>query len=348
MSIQPVPELPGLLHVHRHADNHNGDGVRFYPDSQFFQQAVATKAHCVAFARKLLFSKHYILGTAGGMTGVTARWYCETGPACKRIYVMCVLGLDDRDTADEPSIDVAITRIGTGATTTMEFHGGESTTAATDAPEEFIIQGQVMDASPSEAYSGTVTHNNDARLISILVYEDQVATVDSGNPPHQTWEPSAGSPIMDDDVSRLLDGVGDMMTGLGGLRFDWSPPSGGSRARLSATWVNLLDDASTSPPTAAHPSFVLNTTARNTISKTTVPIRFAVYAAIAGGGSGTVSLRNTGGTDVAVATVTAGAPAWVTVTGTVAVNSSVRYAIGYASDGVNSLTVYAVSLYEDG
>lgn len=349
MSIPAAPELPGLLHVHRHADNHTAEGDRFYPDSQFFTHAVATKAHCVAFARKLLFSKHYGLGEPGFVGGsVTARWHCKTGPACDNLLVFVVLGIDDRNLAAEPNIEVAITRVSAATTTTKVFSGGESTVVATDAPDEFITSLQVVAAVPSEVYTGTVTHNNNVRLISILAYEASTPTVDDANPPHQEWQPSAGSPVMDDDVAGLLDGVGDMLRGMGGLRFDWSTQDGTARTRTSATWINLIDNASASPPTASSPGITLNTNYRNTISATTVPVTFAVYGSITGGATGTATLRNTAGTDVATVTINSGTAQWFTATGNLAVGSAVKYDVGFASDGAATLTVNAVSLYEEG
>lgn len=332
--------LPRIIHWRRHAKN------GLYPDDAFYSDVVAGVNHVTAYRRKPIFRRVCALGTTGGTTGTAWRWHCRTGHGAKKLVVLMVLGFDDRAIADEPYAEVAITKSG-GATTTLEFHGGATNTPSVDSPEQWLPQVQYVDVDAASIYTGTVTFYNNVRIIALQVYEDSTPTVDDATNYHSEWQPAMNSPIFDNRIGRSLEGIGDLIRYNRGLRFDWSPVDGTAVTRVSATWINLIDNASTSPPTSSSPGITLNTTARNTVGATTVPVTFAAYASMSTG-SGTVTVRNTAGTDVATVTVNNGVPQWFTATGSLAVGSTVKYDVGFASDGVATLTVYAVSLYEDG
>ena len=336
MSILSVT-YPPLIHRHRHCDN------GLYPEAPFYTQAVRALNHTVAYRRKLVYRKVWKLGLAGGATGVVARWYCKTGYGAKRLVVFPVLGFDDRATSDDPYISVAITKVG-GATTTLTFHGGATQVVSTDAPEQMFPQIQSMDVDAASEYTGAITFNDDVRVIAILVFEDYNPTADEDTTYFSEWEPSAGSPIYDSRQSQLLAGVGGLVRLNRGLRCDWSKDDGTARTRSSATQICLIDDASATPPTAATPGFTFNTVGHNTASATTVPILMAVYGSVAAG-SGTVKLRNTAGTDAASVTVN-GAAGWYTAAGALAVGATTYDSLYYAGDGVNTVSIYAVSVYE--
>ncbi len=339
--IPAAPEYPPLVHVHRHADN------GFAPDDGFYGHVTAAMAHTVAFRRKLVYRRVCALGEPGGITGTPWRWHCRAGVGAVRFIVYAVLGLDDRNLAADPYITVAITKVSGPTTTSMDFHGGASTRAATDAPEEFSPGLQVMDAVAGEVYTGAVTFADNVRVIALLVWEDAAAVVTEANHPHSEWTPSAGSPIYDAYIENELDGVGDLIRYNGGLRADWHMVDGTARTRTSATLINLIDNTSTGNPTASTPGFTFNTQYRNTISKTTVPIVFAVYGSIAAG-SGTVKLVDTSGNVAATLTINSATPQWFTVAGAISASSSVKYDIQYAGDGANAVSVLAVSIYEEG
>lgn len=341
MTIQPSPFLPPLIHAHRHADN------GFSPDAAFYGQVVGGIAHIVAYRRKLIYRQAVPLGTAGGITGTAWRWHSKSGIGAERFVILAVLGLDDRNMAVDPYISIAITKVSGPTTTTTEAHGGESRRAATDAPEEFIPWLTTMDVVANEVYTGAVTFNNDVRVIALMVWEDSAPEVDDANPPHSEWTPSAGSPILDSNIGAELDGIGDMLRLNGGLRFDWGQVDGAARTRSSATYINLVDNASASPPTAATPGVKLVTTARRTVAHNYVNVKVAVYGAYGGAGSGTVKLRDTAGNDAATVTIN-GAAGWYTATGTLTVGTGQKYDLYYAGDGVNTVSVYQVSVYEEG
>lgn len=334
--------LPSLLQPHLSADN------GLYPDAAFYGQATAALNHLVAYARKPVFQYTNLLGASGGASGVVWRWHCRTGYGVRRLVVMAVLGRDDRAIAVDPYITVTVTEVGGAALPALTFRGGASEVVATDAPDELLTSTQTIDVDPATEYTGEVEFFDNVRVVSLLVYEEPNSTVTDAVDYFSEYMPAAGSPIQDSWVGRQLAATGALIRYNGGLRADWARFDGSTRTRSSATNVNLLDNSSTGTPTAATPGYTFCTTAKNTASKTTVPIRLAVNAKVAGGGSGTVRLRDTSGNDAAVVTVNSGTQQWFTVDGAISVGSAQKYDLMFAGDGVNIVTVYAVSIYEKG
>jgi hypothetical protein len=68
-----------------------------------------------------------------------------------------------------------------------------------------------------------------------------------------------------------------------------------------------------------------------------------VYGSI-GAGSGSVVLRSTAPADAATVTIN-GAAAWYTAAGALTVGTGQKYDLMFAGDGVNTVSVYAVSIY---
>ena len=330
-----------LIHRHRFVDN------GLYPDAAFYGAAQSALNHLTAYRRKPLFQRTVPLGTAGGTSGTAWRWYCRTGYGAKRIGVMATLGLDDRNLAVDPYITVTITAVGGAALTSQAFHYGASRVIATDAPDEYSVSTRYVACAANTEYTGDVVFTDNVRVISLLVFEDFSSTVDDATDYFSLYAPGGGSPIYDSRIGQQLQGVGNLLRKNGGLRGDWVPVDGVARTRTSATYINLYDNSSATPPTAASPGVTLVTTARNTASATTAPIKMAVYGSVAAGAGGTVVLRDTGGTDAATVTVT-GAAGWYTATGAISVGAGQKYDLMFCGDGANTVTVNAVSFFEVG
>lgn len=337
------PTLPALLHPHRSCDN------GLYPEAGFYSQAQARLNHIVAFRRKPLFQMTVPLGTAGGTSGVAWRGYFRTGYGCKRVAVLALMAEDDRVVAVDPYLSVVLTEVGGAALAAQDFHYGASAVASVDDPDSLTPFVRFLSVTAATNYTLAATFNDNVRVVSLLVYEEEIRTVDDGNAYFSTYQPAAGSPIFDNRIGQQLEAVGNLLRYNSGCRVDWMRNDGTARTRVANTWLNLIDNSSASPPTAASPGFTLCTTARSTLgAPTVVRVKMAVYAAVTGGGSGTVRLRNTAGTDLVTVTVNSGTAGWFTNTGTVDVGSAVKVDIGFQSDGVNTLSVYAVSVYEEG
>lgn len=334
-----TPQFPSIVHHHRFCDNGQ------YPDATFYAGIQARLNHLVAYRRKPVFQRTCPLGTAGGTTGAAWRWYCRTGYGCKRFAVMAVLGLDDRNVAVDPYLSVAITEVGGSALSpTPEFHYGASRTTATDAPDEWSIATRYLTCSANTEYTGAVTFNDNVRVISLLVFEDFSSTVDDTVDYFSTYQPAGGSPIYDNRIGQQLQAVGGLLRRNSGIRSDWTPVDGTALTRVSSTYVNLVDNATTGTPVASSPGNTYVTSYHNTYSSTTVPIKMCVYGSQSSG-TGHVVLRDTSGNDAADVSVT-GAAGWYTATGALTVGTGQKYDLMFKSDSVGTITVNAVSMFE--
>lgn len=336
------PKIPGLIHRHRYCDN----GA--YPDAQFYAATQSALNHIVAYKRKPLFQRTVPLGWVGGTTGTAWRFYARTGYGCKRIGVMAVLGLDDRSIAVDPYVSVTLTEVGGAALTALDFHYGASNVIATDAPDEFSVSTRYVACSANTEYTGAVVFNDNVRVVSLLVFEQFATTIDDATDYFSSYAPAGGGPIYDNRIGQQLQAVGNMLRKNGGLRGDWVPVDGTARTRTSATYINLIDNSSATPPTTAPytPGWTFVTTARNTASATTIPIKMAVYGSRAAG-SHHVVLRDTAGADAVDVTIN-GAAGWYTATGAISVGAGQKYDLMFAGDGANTVTVNAVSFFEVG
>lgn len=332
--------LPPRLHPHRHCDN----GA--YPDSAFYGEATAALNHVVAFRRKPLFEKTVPLTATGGTSGVAWRWYCRTGYGAKRVAILALMALDDRVVAVDPYIEVIMTKVGGAALDTIAFHYGASDVASVDDPDSIVPFIRFVDVEAATEYTGTVEFFDNVRVVSLAVYEEEVRTVDDSNAYFSEYRPAAGSPVMDNRIGQQLEAVSNMLRYNGGLRLDWMRDDGTARTRTSATPINLTDNTTGSPPTAASPGETWNTQYRRTEGKVTVPVKMAVWGSVAGGGAGTVRYRDSGGTDAVTVTINNGTAQWFTGTGALTASASKKYDLYFDSDGVNQVNVYAVSIFE--
>lgn len=331
--------LPALLHPHQACDNGS------YPSANYYAAAQATINHIVAYRRKPCWRYSVPLGTAGGTSGVAWRGYFKTGHGCKNLVLAAVMGLDDRVLAVDPYIEVTVTEVGGAALPAVQIHYGVSSVASVDDPDSLSRFVRYIPVSDATEYTVAVEFFDNVRPLSLELHEEEIRTVDDGTDYFSTFAPAAGSPVEDNWVGRQLEGIGAMLRNNRGLRYDWMRPDGVARTRSSATPINLLDNSTTGTPTGATPGVTFATTARRTHGKNEDRVKIAVYGSNGGAGSGTVRFRDTSGSDAAVVTIN-GAAGWYTATGTLTVGSAQKYDLMFAGDGVNTVSVYAVSIFE--
>jgi hypothetical protein len=182
-------------------------------------------------------------------------------------------------------------------------------------------------------------------VIAVMAYEEAPLTVDDATSYYNESVPTAGMPIYDSTRERLLVGLSNMYRQNGGTLFHWGRLDGTARTRSSATLANLIDGSTTGNPTSATRGVHLDLTYRNTVSRTSVPFELAVYAQTAAGSAGVVRLRDTSGNNLISITNISTTAQWYTATGLIPA-SAAKYDLQFAGDGVNTLSVYAASVYE--
>lgn len=342
----------GLIHVPRVINWRRQAANNMSPSASFHRELVSAENHLSAFgAMREVYSKSLELGTdTGGATALGGRWRFRTGYGVTHVRVLMLMGLTSAATGAgstaNPISSVALTISG-GATTTVTFaYGVNASTAITDAPDEHALMSERVAVTENTVYEGLLSNAGGARPLSIMVYEEGTSTVDESTSYMNTHSPTAGSPIFDADRERLLVGLSNFHSRNGGVCWHWSLYDGAARTRTSATPVNIIDNTETTTPTAASYGVYLDNTYHNRVSKTTVAYELAAYASISGGVTGTVRLIDTAG-NVYPVSVTSASLAWVAATVNLP-TAETFYAMQFFSDGVQTLTVTAISLIETG
>lgn len=110
-------------------------------------------------------------------------------------------------------------------------------------------------------------------------------------------------------------------------------------------FTNLLDNSSTTV-SAATPGAQIDLTYHATMGRTTVPVRFKVYAAsTVAGDTGVVKIVAPDGTDMITVPITGSTARWYVADGELDA-WDYKYDAMYGGNTSGTLTVYAFSLYE--
>lgn len=208
-----------------------------------------------------------------------------------------------------------------------------------------VSGGTALAITADTDFQGTFYDINDGVIIAANVYEWSLEnTIENG---YLDSEYAVGSPIYDEDTGDAIAMARTLWKRGAAHLFNWaSNTDATARTRASSTPINLIDDSSTAV-SAATPGYTLDLLYKTTVSRasTGVPCVFAVYGAATVAGNGTVELRDSAGAVVATCAGFAVAGGWVTTTCNLPA-SSAKYDVFFYSNGVDGLTVYAVSLYQ--
>lgn len=344
MSVWHYPVL-----IHEKANSRNG----MYPSSRLWTRLIEAENHCTAYRHRQVYAKALELGTdVTGVNSLQGRWRFRTGYGVNECTVVMLMGLTDASTGAGSTANPVATvdmTISGGATTTVTFGYAVNTAVGgiVDAPDEHVVMAEDVAVTANTVYECSLTNTGFARPMAIMVYEKAPTTIDEATSYMNTHNPQGGSPIYDADRERILVGLSNMYRANGGSNFHWSLYNLAARTRTSTTPILLIDNSTTGTPATSAPGFYIDSQYRNTSSRTTVPYEFACYGNVAGGGSGTVRLIDDSGNTYCSITVNAGSDAWFTATGNLPTTSGgVFLSPQFYSDGVNSLSIRAVSLIE--
>lgn len=339
MSLSTMPKL-----IEHRRDTLNGH----YPSATYYRRVVDALNHLTAYRHKQVYSSSALLGdnTIGAAGANTiARFKFRSGHGAKYVRIILVLGKDiTGGVATDPTVSVVI---GASINTSGPHSWGQSPTATTDAPSDWRIVNDVLPIDPDADYGCEVKTTDYARVLAVAVYELGEPTISEAVDYYSGESFGADSPIYDAPQARILEGLSNIWRHNGGTVCHWGLRDGAARTRSSATAVNLVDNSTTGAPTAATPGWTLDLTYRATEGRATVPVEIAAYGAMSAGSgvSGTVLLVDSGGTTVATVTINSNTAGWFTTTALLPATAA-KYDLKFAGDGVNTISVYAVSLNE--
>jgi hypothetical protein len=329
------PDLPRSIEPTRHMRN----GMA--PSNGAYSHLVAALNHVLAYRKKGIYERESILSETSPAPN-NWRFRFRTGFGTVSVEFIAVIGLAIELNTDA-YVNIALTEEG-GATTNLQLHYGGSATAGTGAPEEWSIQAGAISVEPNTAYTCYVTISGGANSLSLCAREEVNPTVDEDTDYFSEFEPTAGAPIFDADIQKLLEGTGDLIQRNRSMFAHWHLVDGAPRTRTNATPISAIDNTLTGTPSSTAAGWRMVTTAHNTYGRDNqVPVEVSVYGSMASG-TGTVKLRSTAGVDAVTVNINSATPGWFTATGFITVGSGQLYVPMYAGDGTNQLSIEAISV----
>ena len=339
-----------LVHVPRLIQGNRNARNGMVVSALLHRELVAAENHITAYRHRQVYGKSLELGTdVTGATALAGRWRFRTGYGVDRCLVVMLMGQTTAaagaGSTSNPISSVALTISG-GATTTATFAYGTTTASVVDGPDEHSVMAEEIAVAENTVYECLLSNAGAARPLAIMVCELAPTTVGEATSYMNTHSPTGGSPILDADRERLFLGLSNMYRRNGAMNAHWSLFGGASQTRTSATAINLIDNATTGTPTASSQGFFFSPQYHRTQSRTTVPMEFAVYASITGGATGVVRLIDTSGNIYASTNITGASPAWFVTAFNMPESAELFLSPQYASNGVQTLSVAAVSIIE--
>jgi hypothetical protein len=333
-----VPKsLPRLLHERRFARNGQ------YPAANFYARVANDLNHLNLYRKKEVFQLARPMGSFGaGAAGTVTRWRfrCHTGHATGQLHFKMGMALAETSGLD-PYVEWDVTEAGGLTVTTPEIHYGFTALAKSDIPNEWSWPSVSVAVDPDTTYECALKVVDYARPFACSVWEVPINADDTID--HYTRKGYAATqPILDSDRGDILPATTALWKKNATSLLHWTRDTA-SITRSSATHVNILDGTSTAV-SASTPGYTIDTSLHQTAGRATVPVVFAVHGSTSGGLAGKVRLRSASGDVVAIATIS-NVSQWHTVTALIPA-ASVKADLQFACDGVNTLTVNAVSLYE--
>ena len=320
------------------------------PAVQLYGRSAGAERYLTVKQKKVWLARWWQLGQdLGGRAGTTnlMRFRRRSSQGVTRLQMIAIMGRTSASGAAGPVSPRVDVEVYDGATTTAfdSLYYGLQGTTPTDAPGEWFIAPREIVIAPGTAYECLIKTVNYGRLLGICVRE-----LGENEPTEATewWNALTASvdmPIYDITRERLLRGLSEMWRYNAGAGIDWARKDGSARTRTSATYANLYDGSTTGTPTAATRGFYLDNTNRRRYSKATVTYELAVYGSIPALGTGTVKLMDTSGNSYGPVSIISATPAWGMAVVELPADAR-KYDLQYAGDGVNSFSVYAVSLAE--
>lgn len=348
--------MAGIWHpsrIHWARDAVNGA----YPAVQLYGRAVENQNYLMRRQGKQWFTRSWRAGVGTGGAGATtekARFRRSSSIGATRLQAILRLGrtlATGAPSPPNPYVQLDVTEVGVGTTSIGPIYYGLTGGAVTDAPSELFIALREIDITPNADYECLLKCVDFGRILSLCVREISDGNIDPATDYFNGFVAQADAPIFDATPhERLLKGLSEMWRANGGTGVDWAREDGSARTRSGGgggTYANLYDGSTTGTPTNATRGFHLDNTYRRSKSKTTVPYVLAAYGAMSTGGGvqGNVKIMDTSGNSYGPVVITNNLPGWFSTTVNLPADAR-KYDLQFASNGIHTLSVYAVSLYE--
>lgn len=339
------PRIRPLTQVARYVRNGK------IPDAQFQSELVDLANSAAAYRGKELFrsigSIAGIPSSGGAGERKRHRFAFHAGPYCDKVVALFVFAAQDHGGTANAYGQLLITTtagatVGTAGKRYNPFYLPSGTL---DVPDNFSTGFATVDVSPDTDYYGYVSDFDQARIVSVVVYE--MLTKPDSTAGYIVPSVSGNGPIFSSDRSALMLMADSIYRRGASQTFTWHSDEDGS-ARTSGPIGdrNLVDDTSTTV-SASTPGFTLDFTGKASFgaAATGVSCSIAVYGVRTGAaGNQGIKVKDSSGTTLVTLNAAPLAAGWFT--GTVVFPATkAKYDLQYFVVA-GTLTVYAVSIYE--
>lgn len=266
--------FPKFMHPSTYARN------SVAPNAAGWQAITGGLTHALRWRRKMLWSSQGNTTTwlAKGGAGTRVRFKGRFRTGTLASYLVCRVQVAATAGVSDPYITVVFTAVGGGTSNTAEIHIGSSLSGETDATFESWIGATRVACDAEQEYTFVCNDVQNARLVSICIYEESLAPSVGNGYPQARY--SALGPIYDASRQEMVDATDSAMRLNSSVLHTWSvnnytaPKTNGGSASL----LNVIDGTNANAQTSSSPAFWVDTAFCNTVSRTTVPCEFAVYA----------------------------------------------------------------------
>lgn len=283
-----------------------------------------------------------------GVTNKVWRFGGHIGPMAGTMIVRVLMAPATQVTsANNPYMTLTLSDTSGNTLATARAHLGYSYGAVPqEVPQEWGVATLAINTAAlrDSGFRAVVQANEEARPISCTAYEYALRPDSDNGYVNQQY--AAGQPILDVDRSAQQALAHSLYKRGGPKLFGHSSDSDAVAAvhyaYTGATYTNIFVNPIVEK-IDPHTGFVPDLSFCNRKTVSTIPVKFACYAGMSAG-TGTVRVTDEFGNVYATFSIT-GAAAWQTeLTGNLP-NDRRRYYIEHKSDGVNTLTTYALTCF---
>jgi hypothetical protein len=333
------------------------------PNARLISALNEAANHAALFRAKQIFAATGKIAAAGIISssgaGDRARWRFafRTGPYTHALMAMVVLAPQSSSfgTNSYARIDIATNAAGTPAITSQTFTYGANPVGNTYTGGWQLLKlvtGYIDGVAADTEYYGTVYDVDYGRVQSCVIFDLPSLTENFDG--YNATNITAESQILDTYRANLASMVNDVWKKSGATLLNWTVDADSAKRVISSTSpTNIVDGTSTAVGASA-PGFVLDMRNRARLSQTSgVPVVLKMYGysdITAGGGSCTLYLKNSAGTNVATLVGLTGSGAasaqWYSTTATLPAVQDTYYLMATETTGFDLVNLLAVSMYE--
>lgn len=323
---------------------------KLLPSAVYRSRLISDYAHLLRYREKLLFASYGqvvdIRDSNGAGPDVIHRFYGNVPRWATAIRFK--LGIaranylapeDFTNSPDECRVNIEVTdpdSVPQSRDWRIGISGGG---ASSDVPSEWSWPTLTVPISNTSGgvISTKIQVYDEARLIAATAWAVHDGDLDAYDFDDTTV--TVGGPILHIDRGRMMQNLDHCLRQGAATLLSWSA-AGASETFTSTTYTNPIDSATVVASSTL--GFTLQTTRRNTLASSTIPVRLAVFASTSSGTGGRVRLQSASGTLIERTNIGTTAQ-WYTTDGSISPGET-KVDIQARCDGVNTLTLHAVSL----